>query len=57
MASAALSTKAVGSKVQLKLNGVKKNFIVVHQGKPSGIFALVPVPASKYASFAPSTGK
>jgi len=38
MASAALSTKAVGSKVQLKLNGVKKNFIVVHQGKPSGIY-------------------
>ena len=38
MASVALSTKAVGSKVQLKLNGVKKNFIVVHQGKPSGIY-------------------
>lgn len=38
MASAALSTKAVGSKVQLKLNGAKKNFIVVHQGKPSGIY-------------------
>ena len=37
-ASAALSTKAVGNKVQLKLNGVKKNFIVVHQGKPSGIY-------------------
>ena len=38
MASAALSTKAVGSKVQLKLNGVKKNFIVVHQGKPSSLY-------------------
>ena len=38
MASVALSTKAVGSKVQLKLDGVKRNFIVVHQGKPSGIY-------------------
>lgn len=38
MASVALSTKAVGSKVQLKLDGVMRNFIVVHQGKPSGIY-------------------
>lgn len=38
MASAALSTKAVGDKVQLKLGGVKKNFIVVHQGKPSSLY-------------------
>ena len=38
MASVALSTKAVGNKVQLKLDGVKRNFIVVHQGKPSSIY-------------------
>ena len=38
MASVALSTKAVGSKVQLKLDGVMRNFIVVHQGKPSNIY-------------------
>lgn len=38
MASAALSTKAVGSKVQLKLGGVKKNFIIVHKGKPSSLY-------------------
>lgn len=38
MANVALGTKAVGDKVQLKLNGTKRNFIVVHQGKPSGIY-------------------
>lgn len=38
MANVALGAKAVGSKVQLKLGGVKKNFIVVHQGKPSSIY-------------------
>ena len=35
MANVALGAKAVGSKVQLKLGGTKRNFIVVHQGKPS----------------------
>ena len=35
MANVALGAKTVGSKVQLKLDGVKRNFIVVHQGKPS----------------------
>ena len=38
MANVALGAKTVGSKVQLKLDGVKRNFIVVHQGKPSGIY-------------------
>lgn len=38
MANVALGAKAVGSKVQLKLGGVKKNFIVVHQGKPSSLY-------------------
>ena len=38
MASVKLSTKAVGSKVQLKVNGTARNFIVVHQGKPSSIY-------------------
>ena len=35
MASVALGTKAVGSIVKLKVGGVVKNFIVVHQGRPS----------------------
>lgn len=38
MASVKLSTKAVGSKVSLKVNGVAKNFIVVHQGRPSTLY-------------------
>ena len=38
MATVALGTKAVGSKVQLKLGGVKKNFIIVHKGKPSSLY-------------------
>lgn len=38
MASVLLSTKAVGSTVSLKVNGVAKNFIVVHQGKPSTVY-------------------
>lgn len=38
MANVALGTKAVGSKVQLKLGGVKKNFIIVHKGKPSSLY-------------------
>lgn len=38
MANAKLGTKAVGSIVKLKVNGAAKEFIVVHQGKPSGIY-------------------
>lgn len=38
MASVKLSTKAVGSKVSLKVNGVAKNFIVIHQGRPSTLY-------------------
>jgi len=38
MANVALSSKAVGSIVKLKLNGVARDFIVVHQGKPSSIY-------------------
>lgn len=38
MANAKLSTKAVGSTVKLKVNGTAKEFIVVHQGKPSSIY-------------------
>lgn len=35
MASVALSTKAVGSIVKLKVGGTARNFIVVHKGRPS----------------------
>ena len=38
MASVALSTKAVGSIVKLNVNGAAKEFIVVHQGKPSSVY-------------------
>ena len=38
MASVKLSTKAVGSKVKIKVNGTLRNFIVVHQGKPSTLY-------------------
>lgn len=38
MANAQLGSKAVGSIVKLKVNGTAKEFIVVHQGKPSGIY-------------------
>ena len=38
MANAKLGTKAVGSIVKLKVNGVAKEFIVVHQGKPSSLY-------------------
>lgn len=33
-----LSAKAVGSIVKLKVNGAAKEFIVVHQGKPSSMY-------------------
>lgn len=38
MASAKLGTKAVGSIVKLNVNGAAKEFIVVHQGKPSSMY-------------------
>ncbi len=38
MASATLGSKSVGSIVKLKVNGVAKEFIVVHQGRPSSIY-------------------
>lgn len=34
----ALSAKSVGSIVKLNVNGASKNFIVVHQGKPSSAY-------------------
>ena len=38
MANVLLSTKAVGSTVKLNVNGTAKEFIVVHQGKPSSVY-------------------
>ena len=38
MASVALSSKAVGSIVKIKVNGTLRDFIVVQQGKPSSIY-------------------
>lgn len=38
MANAQLGSKAVGSIVKLKVNGTAKEFIVVHQGKPSSVY-------------------
>lgn len=38
MANAKLGTKAVGSIVKLKVGGTAKEFIVVHQGKPSSLY-------------------
>lgn len=38
MATVRLSTKAVGSAVKLKIKGVAKEFIIVHQGKPSSLY-------------------
>lgn len=38
MANVKLGTKAVGSIVKLKVGGAAKEFIVVHQGKPSSIY-------------------
>lgn len=38
MANVKLGAKAVGSIVKLKVNGTVKEFIVVHQGKPSSIY-------------------
>lgn len=38
MATVALSTKAVGSTVKLKVNGTAREFLVVHQGRPSTLY-------------------
>jgi hypothetical protein len=38
MANTQLGNKAVGSIVKLKVSGTAKEFIVVHQGKPSSIY-------------------
>lgn len=38
MTNTKLGTKAVGSIVKLKVNGTAKEFIVVHQGKPSSLY-------------------
>lgn len=38
MANTQLGSKAVGSIVKLKVGGTAKEFIVVHQGKPSSIY-------------------
>lgn len=38
MANVKLGTKAVGSIVKIKVNGTVKDFIIVHQGKPSGVY-------------------
>lgn len=38
MANVKLGTKAVGSIVKLKVNGTAKEFIVIHQGKPSSLY-------------------
>ena len=38
MAYVKLSTKAVGSIVKIKVNGAAKDFIIVHQCKPSSIY-------------------
>ena len=38
MASVKLGTKAIGDIVKIKVNGVSKDFIVVHQGKPSSVY-------------------
>ena len=38
MANVQLGSKAVGSTVKLKVNGTAKEFIVVHQGKPSSLY-------------------
>ena len=38
MATVALGQKAVGSVVKLKFNGAMREFLVVHQGKPSSLY-------------------
>ena len=38
MANVRLDAKAVGSIVKIKVNGAAKDFIIVHQGKPSSVY-------------------
>lgn len=38
MGYATLGSKSIGSTIKLKVNGAARNFIVVHQGKPSSIY-------------------
>ena len=38
MAYVTLCSKAIGSTIKLKVNGSAKDFIVVHQGKPSSVY-------------------
>ena len=38
MANVRLGAKAVGSIVKIKVNGTVKDFIIVHQGKPSSVY-------------------
>lgn len=38
MAYVTLSSKAIGSTIKLQVNGSAKDFIVVHQGKPSSVY-------------------
>ena len=38
MAYVTLRSKAIGSTIKLKVNGSAKDFIVVHQGKPSSVY-------------------
>ena len=38
MANATIGTKAVGSIVKLTVGGTLRNFIIVHQGKPSSLY-------------------
>ena len=38
MAYVTLNSKAIGSTIKLKVNGSAKDFIVVHQGKPSSVY-------------------
>ena len=38
MASVKIGTKPVGSYIKIKVNGTLRDFIVVHQGKPSAIY-------------------
>lgn len=38
MANVRLGAKAVGSTVKIKVNGTVKDFIIIHQGKPSSVY-------------------
>lgn len=38
MAAVALNSKAVGSTVKLKVDGVLRDFIIVHKGRPSTLY-------------------